>query len=244
MVFLSIAAVCAVVALSGAAAPQAPAIFPIADVRPGMIGTGRTVFKGDTIEDFQVHILGVVRNVTGASRDLILARLEGGPLANTGVIQGMSGSPVYINGRLLGAVSYALGSFPKEPIAGITPIAEMTSAVNTTAPRGATGDLALQWPATPTEVLAAIGRLAERAAAPLGRLSPTARIQGAASLADLAPSLRPIGAAMVLSGFDPTIEGDVRTALGSGAPRQTPSTAPGANGAPTGSVRVIPSGWP
>jgi hypothetical protein len=83
-------------------------------------------------------------------------------------------------------------------------------------------------------VLAAIGRLAERAAAPLGRLSPTARIQGAASLADLAPSLRPIGAAMVLSGFDPTIEGDVRSALGSGAPRQTPSTAPGANGAANG----------
>ena len=68
----------------------------------------------------------MLRNVIGPKRDLILARLEGGPLAKTGVIAGMSGSPVYIDGRLVGAVSYALGSFPKEPIAGITPIGEMS----------------------------------------------------------------------------------------------------------------------
>ena len=61
-------------------------------------------------------------------RNLILARLEGGPLAETGVIAGMSGSPVYIDGRLVGAVSYSIGAFPKEPIAGITPIAEMIEA--------------------------------------------------------------------------------------------------------------------
>ena len=105
-----------------AAVRQAPAFFPVDEVRPGMVGIGRTVFAGDQIEDFQVHILGVLRNVAAPQRDLILARLEGGPLARTGVIQGMSGSPVYINGRLLGAVAYALGSFPKEPLAGITPI--------------------------------------------------------------------------------------------------------------------------
>jgi hypothetical protein len=233
MVMFSIAAACCVGAMS-AAAPQSPAVFPIGDVRPGMVGTGRTVFAGDTIEEFQVHILGVVSNVTGASRDLVLARLQGGPLANTGVIQGMSGSPVYINGRLLGAVSYALGSFPKEPIAGITPIAEMTAAVNSTAPRGTTGDLALQWPAAPVEVLAAIGRLAERAAAPLGRLSPASRVQGAASLADLAPSLRPIGAAMVLSGFDPDVARDLRGTMGAAASAQTPAAATGANGAANG----------
>jgi len=233
MFMFAIVAACGAGAIL-AAAPQAPAIFPVADVRPGMVGIGRTVFAGDTIEDFQVHILGVVSNVTGASRDLVLARLEGGPLAKTGVIQGMSGSPVYIDGRLLGAVSYALGSFPKEPIAGITPIAEMTAAVNSTAPRGTTGDLALQWPAAPVEVLAAIGRLAERAAAPLGRLAPGSRLQGAASLADLAPSLRPIGAAMVFSGFDPDVARDLRGTLGAAASAQTPGATTGANGTSTG----------
>ena len=86
---------------------------------------GRTVFEGDRLEEFKVHILGVLRNIIGPRRNLILARLEGGPLANTGVIAGMSGSPVYIDGRLVGAVSYSLGQFSKEPIAGITPIDEM-----------------------------------------------------------------------------------------------------------------------
>ena len=98
------------------------------DLRPGMIGVGRTVFTGNTLEEFKVEILGVMRNVIGPKRNLILARLEGGPLAKTGVIAGMSGSPVYIDGKLLGAVSYSLGQFSTEPIAGITPIAEMIDA--------------------------------------------------------------------------------------------------------------------
>ena len=93
-----------------------------------MVGIGRTVFEGTKIEEFKVHIIGVLKNVIGPSRNLVLARLEGGPLAKTGVIAGMSGSPVYIDGRLLGAVSYQLGQFSKEPIAGITPIGEMIDA--------------------------------------------------------------------------------------------------------------------
>src|SRR6478752_6432030 len=100
----------------------------INEIRPGMVGVGRTVFDGTHVEEFKANILGVLENVIGTHRNLILARLEGGPLANTGVIAGMSGSPVYIDGRLIGAVSYALGAFSKEPIAGITPIAEMTDA--------------------------------------------------------------------------------------------------------------------
>ena len=87
----------------------APHYMTVDEVRPGMTGVGRTVFEGDRIEEFKVHILGVLRNVVGPRRNLILARLEGGPLANTGVIAGMSGSPVYIDGRLLGAVAYSLG---------------------------------------------------------------------------------------------------------------------------------------
>ncbi len=97
--------------------------FPLKDVRPGMHGVGRTVFHGDQIEEFQVEILGVLENL-GPKQTIILAKLSGGPLAETGVMQGMSGSPVYIDGKLLGAI--ALGfPFSKEPIAGIQPIEPM-----------------------------------------------------------------------------------------------------------------------
>ena len=98
-------------------------IFPLSEVRAGQTGVGRTVFSGDRIEEFQVHILGILRNA-GPKQSIILARLSGGPLAETGVLQGMSGSPVYIDGRLAGAVAL---SFPnsKVPIAGIRPIEDM-----------------------------------------------------------------------------------------------------------------------
>jgi hypothetical protein len=205
-----------VLAAQLASAPRAPADFmPADEVRPGMTGVGRTVFNGDTVEEFQVQILGVLHNVIGPRRDLILARLSGGPLAETGVIAGMSGSPVYINGRLLGAVSYALGSFPREPLAGITPIAEMTSEADSSGPRTRTADLDLPSPVTPTAVFSALQHLAERAVAPLA-LSPGAvRVSGPASLVDLAPALRPIGAAFVMSGFDPSVSSGLRQALGS-----------------------------
>ncbi|MGI8991151.1 MAG: SpoIVB peptidase S55 domain-containing protein [Bryobacteraceae bacterium] len=97
--------------------------FPLKDVKQGMRGIGKTVFAGDRIEDFQVEILGVLENI-GPKQSLILARLSGGPLASTGVMQGMSGSPVYIDGKLLGAVAMGF-PFSKEPIAGIRPIEEM-----------------------------------------------------------------------------------------------------------------------
>jgi hypothetical protein len=99
------------------------AIYPLRDVRAGQHAIGKTVFQGNKIEDFQVEILGVLENV-GPRQSIILARLSGGPLQETGVMQGMSGSPVYIDGRLLGAVALAF-NFSKEPIAGIRPIEEM-----------------------------------------------------------------------------------------------------------------------
>ena len=119
----------AILVVSGLVAglPAQSKTFPVSELKPGMVATGRTVFQGDQIEEFKVHILGVLRNSIGPRRDLILARLEGGPLANTGVIAGMSACPVYIDGRLVGAVSYSLGEFSKEAIAGITPIEEMIS---------------------------------------------------------------------------------------------------------------------
>ena len=99
------------------------AIFPLREVHAGLHGIGKTVFTGSKIEEFQVEILGVLENV-GPRQSVILARLSGGPLEKTGVMQGMSGSPVYINGRLVGAVALAI-NFAKEPIAGIRPIEEM-----------------------------------------------------------------------------------------------------------------------
>jgi hypothetical protein len=99
------------------------AFFPLKDVTPGLRGIGKTVFSGNRIEEFQVEVLGVLENI-GPKQSLILARLSGGPLEKTGVLQGMSGSPVYIDGKLAGAVALAF-PFAKEPIAGIRPIEEM-----------------------------------------------------------------------------------------------------------------------
>jgi SpoIVB peptidase S55 len=97
--------------------------FPLRDVKAGMHGIGRTVFSGDRIEEFDVEILGVLENI-GPKQSLILGRLSGGPLAKTGVMQGMSGSPVFIDGKLAGAVAMAF-PFATEPIAGIRPIEDM-----------------------------------------------------------------------------------------------------------------------
>ncbi|MSS71064.1 MAG: hypothetical protein EXS64_06215 [Candidatus Latescibacteria bacterium] len=117
--------------LSSGAAGEVPTLS--ADqIRPGMVGFGKTVFRGTKIDTFGVEIVDVMRNVFGPKEDLILARLSGGPLPleKTGVIQGMSGSPVYVDGKLIGAVSYALTLFSKESLCGITPISEMLNALN------------------------------------------------------------------------------------------------------------------
>jgi hypothetical protein len=102
--------------------------FPISEIRPGLKGVGRTVFEGDKVEEFQVEILGVLKNGLAPKHDVILARLSGGPLEKTGVIAGMSGSPVYVDGKLVGAVAISF-PFSKEPLAGITPIEDMLEVV-------------------------------------------------------------------------------------------------------------------
>ena len=109
-------------AVAALAAAQT-SIYPLEEVRAGLRGTGKTVFAGDTVEEFQVEILGVLENA-GPKQSIILGRLSGGPIERTGVMQGMSGSPVYVDGKLLGAVALA---FPltTEPLAGIRPIHEM-----------------------------------------------------------------------------------------------------------------------
>ena len=200
-----LAAVLALAAL--VAAPVAQTTYlPLDQVRPGMIGIGRTVFAGTKLEDFKVEVLGVMRNVIGPKRNLILARLEGGPLAKTGVIAGMSGSPVYVDGKLMGAVSYSLGQFSTEPIAGITPIDEMVDATMLTGAARVTRPVALSLNPTPRELLDIWAR-------DLGRVKPFVEdasqalvLSGAnADLSRMSAMLRPIAVPMIASGFDAAV---------------------------------------
>ena len=187
------------------AIPAATTLMPVDEIRPGMVGVGRTVFEGSTLQDFKVQILGVLRNVMGPKRDLILARLEGGPLANTGVAQGMSGSPVYIDGRLIGAVSYSIGAFAKEPIAGITPIAEMKDA--TTLPRrSTTAEARLELPITREGLTAALAAVHNRIA-PFARRPADVQVIGMPSAvgSQLGAMLRPISTPLLLGGFEPEV---------------------------------------
>jgi SpoIVB peptidase S55 len=100
-------------------------VLPLSEVKAGMHGVAYTVFEGTTPEPIEVEILGVLRNMAGPKSDVILARLHGKKVEYTGVLAGMSGSPVYIGGKLVGAIAYRIGEFSKEPIAGITPAATM-----------------------------------------------------------------------------------------------------------------------
>jgi hypothetical protein len=109
-------------------------VFPLSEVHRGLHGVAYTVFEGTQPEAMDVEILGVLKNVLGPGQDMILARLKGSKPEYTGVVAGMSGSPVYVDGKLLGALSYRIGQFSKEPIAGITPIAEMLAVNGTTEP--------------------------------------------------------------------------------------------------------------
>jgi hypothetical protein len=120
--------VLAVLAASALRAQENQQFFPLSQVQPRLKGVGRTVFEGNQIQEFQVEFLGVLKNAIAPKHDVILARLSGGPLANTGVIAGMSGSPVYVDGKLVGAVALSF-PFSKEAIAGITPIQEMLDVV-------------------------------------------------------------------------------------------------------------------
>src|SRR5689334_20797026 len=190
-------------------APAQSAQMGLDEIRPGMVGVGRTVFEGTRVEEFKVNILGVLENVIGTRRNLILARLEGGPLANAGVIAGMSGSPVYVDGRLIGAVSYALGSFAKEPIAGITPIGEMTEAAALGGGRPPGARVQLQLPFTPESVGAAL-RKAFNWNRPFADSPDGVRLVGATGVDGLAGgqlgmALRPIATPLVMAGFEPRV---------------------------------------
>lgn len=210
-----------VVAQSGGSTPTLAAT----DLRPGMVGIGRTVFTGTRVEEFKAHILGTIENVMGPQRTLILAKLEGGPLADTGVIAGMSGSPVYVDGKLIGAVSYSLGSFSKEPIAGITPIAEMTEATALNAPRPAAARIQVDYPVSAPALVAAMRKAFTWNRAFADRQGDTRLVDipgspggpgniasfGGFETSAVGTMLRPIATPLVMSGFG----GDLPESLGS-----------------------------
>ena len=112
-----------------APSPKSPELFPLEDLRPGMKGTARTVFAGSDTQEFGVEVLGVLPGFPGPRQSAIIARLSGSNVEKTGVFAGMSGSPVYIDGKIVGAIAFSF-PFSKEPIAGITPIKQMIDLFN------------------------------------------------------------------------------------------------------------------
>jgi hypothetical protein len=108
-----------------AAPPDSTEIMPVSQVRAGMQGYAYTIFAGDTIEKFDLEVLGVLPNFLGPKQSIILVQLKGPKVEHTGVVAGMSGSPVYLEGKLAGALSLKLGIFTKEAIAGVTPIEDV-----------------------------------------------------------------------------------------------------------------------
>ena len=102
-------------------AQESQDILPLSQVKPGMTGYAYTIFAGDQIEKFDLQVIGVMPNFLGPKQSIILVVLKGPKVEHTGVVAGMSGSPVYLEGKLAGALSLKLGIFTKEPLAGVTP---------------------------------------------------------------------------------------------------------------------------
>jgi hypothetical protein len=226
--------------LPSVAAPapaEGPALLPIAEVRPGMVGVGRTVFEGARIEEFSVQVLGVLRN-TGPQQNLIIARLEGGPLKETGVIAGMSGSPVFFGGRLAGAVAYGF-PFSKETIAGITPIGEMIAATS----QGAQGRAAatrFPWPAGGPLAVRRVDQALLTLA--LQRILPRAALAAMDGQLATAPgqALQPLDLPLVFRGFGPRSFGVARELLSSCG--FLPTQGGGEAQAPPGSAAALEPG--
>jgi hypothetical protein len=166
-------------------APQNPQSIAVSQIHAGMRGVAYTVFQGVKPEAMEVEVLGVLHNMNGPKGDIILVRLHGPKVDYTGVVAGMSGSPVYFDGKLAGALAFRIGEFSKEPIAGITPIADM---LEISALDGS--------PAEETTVVKpAINAVAGKTAGP-GEASVLP-----ASGQDFANYLRPIETPLVFNGF-------------------------------------------
>ncbi|HYG99948.1 MAG TPA: SpoIVB peptidase S55 domain-containing protein [Terriglobales bacterium] len=169
----------------GTEAPINTPILPVDQIKTGMRGVAYTVFEGVNPEPMDVEVLGVMRNTNGPRSNIILVRLSGKKVEYTGVVAGMSGSPVYIDGKLVGALAYRIGQFSKEPIGGVTPIGEMLeiNELDRTQPA--------EIHATP-----APGR--NEATKTSGPGQPSASVD---AIQNVASYLQPIGAPLVFSGF-------------------------------------------
>jgi hypothetical protein len=108
-----------------ARATDAPATIPVSEIKPGMKGVAYTIFEGDQVEKIDLEVIGILHNAVGPQLDVILVRLLGDKVQQTGVVAGMSGSPVYFDGKLAGALALKLGQFTREAIGGVTPISDM-----------------------------------------------------------------------------------------------------------------------
>jgi hypothetical protein len=198
-----------------------PVIMPLSEVKPGQIGIVHTVFQGTKVEQFECEVIGVMKGGIGMRKDLILVRLRGQKPEFTGVVAGMSGSPVYVDGRLIGALSYKFGIFVKEPIGGVTPIEYMLEAGKYSEPSGQESppqrSSSANWNIDPFGSPAAAGRSEMAAANVAGSAgdeslgnhsmratgwSPTAADGGDAALGGISMMV-PIATPLVFSGFDP-----------------------------------------
>ena len=226
-------------ALSGAPSsthagpPDPKGYWDVKDLRPGMKGTGRTVMTGTRIEEFGAEVLGVLRDVS-PGRDMVLCRLTGCNLEHAGIIQGMSGSPIYVDGKLLGAVAYAW-EFAKDPIAGVTPFGQMVQFVrssdrriaaeaNEVVPVPATGAARLDVPCRIDETPTATGPVVA-AGGGLGGMRPIATPLAASgfsprALAFLGERLGPMGLAPMAGGGagEAIVKAEGDRPLGPGSP--------------------------
>jgi hypothetical protein len=166
-------------------APQNSQTIAVSQIHAGMRGVAYTVFQGVKPEAMEVEVLGVLHNMNGPKGDIILVRLHGPKVEYTGVVAGMSGSPVYFDGKLAGALAFRIGEFSKEPIAGITPIADM---LEISALDGSPAEEA-------TAVKPSVNAVAGKTAGP-GEASALAT-----SGQDFANYLKPIETPLVFNGF-------------------------------------------
>jgi SpoIVB peptidase S55 len=174
---------------SSARTAQTPQIITVSQIHAGMRGVAYTVFEGVKPEAMEVEVLGVLHNVNGPKGDIILVRLHGQKVEYTGVVAGMSGSPVYLDGKLAGALAFRIGEFSKEPIAGVTPITDMLeiSALDR----------------SPAEETSAVKPSVNSAAGKTAAPGEASGLPGSADSAgkDFANYLKPIETPLVFNGF-------------------------------------------
>ena len=166
-----------------AEAPKTTQTIPVSQIHTGMRGVAYTVFEGTKPEPMDVEVLGVLKNMNGPKGDIILVRMHGTKVEYTGVVAGMSGSPVYFDGKLAGALAFRIGEFSKEPISGVTPIADMLEINEFDKSPGGITDAANSAPA----------KAATKTSGP--GMPQTPEVQGYANY------LKPIEAPLVFNGF-------------------------------------------